>query len=130
MPSQPMEEFHLFLEDASDMLRETALVHFRREHRQPLRDASRIISQLAAEGDCDPPGGESFWPMELKAVEEDLRFLWKYVAYCCREAKDEELSREEKVLFGFARGLAIILKILTESIEEQLQHDPSPLINR
>jgi hypothetical protein len=105
----------------SDSFRETTLQLFDDpEDREALRQAGRVLYDLAVETSRDLGGEPSMTRAELRAIAADLRYTSGYCAMVRRSAEECSLDAADAALARFAGKLADRVGALVASIEERL----------
>jgi hypothetical protein len=105
----------------SDSFRETMLIFIDDPaSREAIREAGRVLYDLAVEasqGDFSEP---SMTRTELRAVQAELRYLQGYLDGVKREPEESSLSADDAALCRFAGRLGIQLGALTGAIERTI----------
>jgi hypothetical protein len=105
----------------SDSFRETALIWIDRpEDREALRQAGRLIYDLAVEASRAMGDDSSMTRAELRAAAADLLHLEGYLAAVGRQAEESSLEPDDDALAHFAGRLAGQVASLAAAIEKVL----------
>jgi hypothetical protein len=105
----------------SDSFRETTLIWIDDpQDREALRQAGRVLYDLAVEVSRAMGGEPSMTRAELRAVAADLRYTAGYCASIGREAEESTLEPDDDALAHFAGRLAGQVGSLAAAIERTL----------
>ena len=105
----------------SDSFRETMLVFIDEPAaREAVREAGRVLYDLAVEASRGIDERGSATRAELRAAQADLRYLLGYIDSIGREGEVSSLSADDEALSRFAGRLAGQLGSLVAAIERNL----------
>jgi hypothetical protein len=111
----------------SDSIRETTLIWIDSpEDREALRQAGRVLCDLAVEVSRAMGGESSMTRAELRAVAADLRYSAGYCAAIGRQAQESTLEPDDDALSHFAGRLAGHVGNLAAAIERTLSRRVEP----